>query len=99
MPNPNIPDKCNACGEPLLLENLFVEDGCPCNSALGVNFRPTPCAACGVPCSRPGHRLRALFGVPVVDATAAALPTGNACGGGIPDMGTMVVVSDWKLKP
>lgn len=64
--NPNIPSKCNACDEPLLLENLFVEDGCPCNSPLGVNFEPKQCAACGLPCSRPGHRVRSLFGIGVV---------------------------------
>ena len=31
--NPN----CNGCGNPLLLENAWMTDGCPCNSVLGVN--------------------------------------------------------------
>jgi len=60
--NPKIPDVCAACGKPLLLENLFVEDGCPCNSPLGVNFPPAPCPECRALCSRPGHRIRSLFG-------------------------------------
>ena len=60
--NPNIPQKCNACDDPLLLENLFVEDGCPCNSPRGVNFKPISCAVCRSVCSRPGHRIFALFG-------------------------------------
>lgn len=63
-----VPKNCNACGQPLLLENLFVEDGCPCNSPFGVNFKPAPCTSCGVRCARPGHRLPALFGVPVAAA-------------------------------
>jgi hypothetical protein len=59
--NPTIPAKCNGCGNPLLLENLFVDDGCPCNTPRGVNFKPAPCA-CGDECVKPGHRLVALFG-------------------------------------
>lgn len=61
--NPNIPTHCKACGAALLLENLLVCDGCPCNSPNGVNFDPKPCAICKVDCcTRPGHRLLALFG-------------------------------------
>lgn len=60
--NPNIPEKCNGCGKPLLIENLYVEDGCPCNSMKGINFKPKPCRRCGEACSRPGHRLVELFG-------------------------------------
>lgn len=61
--NPNLPEKCNFCGAPLLLENLFVDDGCPCNSPRGINLTPQPCAACcSEDCVKPGHRLTALFG-------------------------------------
>lgn len=60
--NPSIPDKCQACGKPLLLENLFVDDGCPCNSARGVNFEPYKCQVCHTSnCVKPGHRLKYLF--------------------------------------
>ena len=61
--NPNIPEGCNACGKPLLLENLFVEDGCPCNSRKGINFVPEDCMICGERCARPGHRQDKPFGV------------------------------------
>jgi hypothetical protein len=62
--NPNIPAKCNGCGAPLLLENLFCDDGCPCNTPRGVNFKPQPCdiCCCGF-CVKPGHRVLQLFGV------------------------------------
>jgi hypothetical protein len=61
--NPNIPRTCNACGRILLLENLYVDDGCPCNSARGVNFTPQPCGLCRLDCCvKPGHRLFQLFG-------------------------------------
>ena len=62
--NPNIPIQCNSCGKPLLLENLYVDDGCPCNSPRGVNFTPQPCALCELDCCvKPGHRLEQLFGI------------------------------------
>jgi hypothetical protein len=62
--NPNIPEKCKSCGQPLLLENLYCDDGCPCNAPRGINFRPRPCGLCKVDtCVKPGHRLVALFGV------------------------------------
>jgi hypothetical protein len=65
MSNSNIPEKCNGCGQPLLLENLFVDDGCPCNNARGVNLKPKPCEICRVEdCVKPGHRLPELFGFP-----------------------------------
>jgi dCMP deaminase len=57
-----VPDKCAACGRMILLRDLFVEDGCPCNSPRGVNFEPKSCRICKEYCSRPGHRLRELFG-------------------------------------
>ena len=69
--NPNIPEKCNGCGKPLLLENLYCDDGCPCNTPRGVNFTPEPCSICGTGiliellgagCVKPGHRLAKLFG-------------------------------------
>lgn len=61
--NPNIPLKCNGCGATLLLESLFVDDGCPCNTPRGVNFNPQACATCKVKdCVKPGHRLVQLFG-------------------------------------
>jgi hypothetical protein len=28
---------CKGCGKPLLLENAWMTDGCPCNSTLGIN--------------------------------------------------------------
>ncbi len=66
MPNnPSIPEVCNGCGKPLLLEHLYVDDGCPCNTPRGVNFTPMPCQTCGVDnCVKPGHRLFELFGIP-----------------------------------
>jgi hypothetical protein len=30
-------DYCAGCGRPLLIENAWMTDGCPCNSRLGVN--------------------------------------------------------------
>lgn len=64
--NPNIPVLCNGCGLPLLLENLYVDDGCPCNTPRGVNFKPLPCPICKMDnCVKPGHRLETLFGVEV----------------------------------
>lgn len=61
--NPNIPTKCNGCGAPLLLEHLYVDDGCPCNTPRGVNFKPMACPTCKTDnCVKPGHRLPLLFG-------------------------------------
>jgi hypothetical protein len=62
--NPNIPEKCRGCGASLLLENLYVDDGCPCNTPRGVNLKPQHCDLCRTEdCVKPGHRLQALFGV------------------------------------
>lgn len=62
----HIPQNCAACGRVLKLENLFVDDGCPCNSSRGVNFTPLECPTCKADnCVKPGHRLYALFGVEV----------------------------------
>lgn len=62
--NPNIPQKCNGCNSPLLLENLFVDDGCPCNTPRGVNFKPKKCVFCKTDCCvKPGHRVKELFGL------------------------------------
>lgn len=56
----NAPAECRACGKPLLLANLLVDDGCPCNSPRGVNFAPQPCALCKTEeCVKPAHRLEA----------------------------------------
>jgi hypothetical protein len=58
-----LPERCKGCGEPLLIENLFCEDGCPCNTPRGINFSPKPCKICEIDCCvRPGHRLAELFG-------------------------------------
>lgn len=56
----NIRDVCNACGKPLLLVNINVDDGCPCNSPRGVNVTPFSCSACKLPnCVKPLHRILA----------------------------------------
>lgn len=34
---PLVSDSCQGCGERLLVENAWMTDGCPCNTALGVN--------------------------------------------------------------
>lgn len=61
--NQNIPEKCKGCGQPLLLESLFVDDGCLCNTPRGVNFQPQSCEFCKSDiCVKPGHRIKALFG-------------------------------------
>jgi hypothetical protein len=53
---------CRGCGKPLLLENIYVDDGCPCNSQRGVNFQPRPCSICGTEaCVKPAHHLPELF--------------------------------------
>jgi hypothetical protein len=31
------PGVCGGCGQPLLKENAWMEDGCPCNTKAGVN--------------------------------------------------------------
>lgn len=57
----HIPTACIACNEPILLANLLVDDGCPCNSVRGVNFKPESCIICERPdCVKPGHRF--MFG-------------------------------------
>ncbi len=62
--NQNIPATCRACERVLVLENLFVDDGCPCNSPRGVNFTPQRCDLCKTDnCVKPGHRIKELFGV------------------------------------
>lgn len=58
-----IPENCNYCKKPLLISNLFVDDGCPCNSMRGINFEPKLCLMCKTNyCVKPGHRLKELFG-------------------------------------
>lgn len=59
--NPNIPKNCNGCGTPLLLENLYVDDGCPCNSPREINFKARPCSICDANCVKPGHHLTYLY--------------------------------------
>lgn len=34
---PTADPNCDGCGRPLLLENAWMTDGCPCNARLGVN--------------------------------------------------------------
>jgi hypothetical protein len=34
---PTASDNCLGCGKPLLLDNAWVTDGCPCNTPLGIN--------------------------------------------------------------
>lgn len=34
------PKLCNGCGKPLLPENAWMTDRCPCNSPLGINDEP-----------------------------------------------------------
>lgn len=75
--NPNIPQKCRECGEPLLIANLYADDGCTCNSRRGVNFKPALCGFCGVDdCVKPGHRLAQLFGSTVAVCGATTLSPG-----------------------
>lgn len=71
--NPNIPEKCAYCHQPILLENLYCDDGCPCNSARGINFKPKECKICRVDnCVKPGHRLTELFGSYVAQCECGA---------------------------
>jgi hypothetical protein len=84
--NPNIPRKCNGCSKPLLLENLFFDDGCPCNSGRGINFAPRSCSICRVHnCVKPGHRL-------MQGTVGSYVATGGGGGGGSPDNS----FSDWN---
>jgi hypothetical protein len=63
--NPRIPKQCKGCGASLFLENLFVDDGCPCNSPRGCNITPRPCWKCQTSdCVKPGHHLEDLYGMP-----------------------------------
>lgn len=44
-------DACRGCGRPLLPENRRIADGCPCNSARGINHglvakNTCTCATC-----------------------------------------------------
>lgn len=34
---PKVDPNCAGCGKPLELKNAWMTDGCPCNTALGVN--------------------------------------------------------------
>ena len=34
---PKADPNCAGCGKPLLIENAWMTDGCPCNTPLGVN--------------------------------------------------------------
>lgn len=34
---PKAEPNCAGCGKPLLIENAWMTDGCPCNTPLGVN--------------------------------------------------------------
>lgn len=46
---------CRACGTPLLPENIRVADGCPCNSARGVNHGLVPELTCTCVVCDPGQ--------------------------------------------
>jgi hypothetical protein len=37
---------CRGCGKPLLWENIRIADGCPCNSARGINHGLVPQDTC-----------------------------------------------------
>jgi len=83
MAHPNIPEACNGCGKPLLLENLYVDDGCPCNTPRGINFQPQPCQTCRTDnCVKPGHRLYELFRIPDLKPYACHILSGayTLCG-------------------
>lgn len=51
--------KCNGCNSPILAENIYADDGCPCNSRRGVNVKPKTCEICRTKyndnCVKPGH--------------------------------------------
>ena len=34
---PDVSPDCKGCGQPLMIANAWMTDGCPCNSPLGVN--------------------------------------------------------------
>jgi len=34
---PKVDPNCAGCGKPLVIENAWMTDGCPCNTPLGVN--------------------------------------------------------------
>lgn len=44
--NHGIDPRCRACCKPLLAANCRIADGCPCNSARGVNHGVVPVATC-----------------------------------------------------
>lgn len=56
-------EHCNGCRKPLLLRNLFVDDGCPCNAKFGINIVPRDCSRCKTKCVKPGHHIEYLFNV------------------------------------
>jgi hypothetical protein len=58
-----VPTTCNGCGKPLTLDHLYYDDGCPCNTPRGVNFKPRVCGMCRVDnCVKPGHHLVDVYG-------------------------------------
>jgi hypothetical protein len=75
-----ITETCSACGEPLLLKNLYMDDGCPCNSVRGVNVKPQACKLCKTDnCVKPGHHLRTVFGDVVPVEPCNKMPPGWTC--------------------
>jgi hypothetical protein len=34
---PNVDPNCKGCGKPMVIENAWMTDGCPCNHPLGIN--------------------------------------------------------------
>lgn len=71
----SFPRECRACREPLLIENVYCDDGCPCNSPRGVNFKPQACERCRTDnCVKPGHRLEAMLLGNIVGPSAAQHP-------------------------
>lgn len=71
-----IPETCSACGKPLLLANVFVDDGCPCNSPRGVNFPLRTCVLCGTDdCVKPAHHIYENWGHAMrLEALPSAFP-------------------------
>lgn len=81
----NFPPACRACGQPLLLQNAYVDDGCPCNSPRGVNVAPGNCRICrDSDCVKPAHRVIAEHAVVLLERVADFLES-EMCGDHLPE--------------